>query len=51
MTLKTVSTELHLRLLEWLLGSLIVAPVAAILSGIAVYIISHTLNAKRTKQS
>ena len=46
MTLQTVSTELHLRLLEWLLGSLIVAPVAAILSGITVYAISYTLNAK-----
>lgn len=51
LTLKTVSTELHLRLLEWLLGSLIVAPLAATLSGIAVYVISHTLNAKETKQS
>ena len=50
-TLRTVSAELHLRLLEWLLGSLVVAPVAALVSGFFVYVVSLLTNACTKKQS
>jgi glycosyltransferase involved in cell wall biosynthesis len=42
----TLLLQLHSRLFEWLLGSLILAPVAAALSGIAVYFLAGALQRK-----
>jgi hypothetical protein len=36
-SLTTVGRELHLRLYEWLVGSLVLAPVFAVLAGFITY--------------
>ncbi|NLF94257.1 MAG: DUF2062 domain-containing protein [Oligosphaeraceae bacterium] len=41
LSLQTVVCELHLRFWEWLLGSLIIAPVAAVLVGLIVYVLAN----------
>lgn len=40
LTLKSVSSELHVRFWEWLVGSLLVAPAAAALSYVSVWAIA-----------
>lgn len=47
-SLKTVTSELHLRLLDWLVGSIIVAPVAAIISGFATFFIASKIQKHTT---
>ena len=42
-SMQTIVHELHLRFWEWLLGSLIIAPIAAILSGLITYVIAKRL--------
>ena len=47
-TLQTCLAEMHHRLYEWLLGSLILAPLFAGIAGIAVYSIARVLSRRRT---
>ena len=42
-SMQTIVHELHLRFWEWLLGSLIIAPIAAILSGLITYVTAKRL--------
>lgn len=48
-SLQTIVYELHLRFWEWLLGSLIIAPLAAVIVGFSVYAIANRLNRRRRK--
>ena len=50
-SLSTISTELHLRLLEWLLGSLVLGPISAAIIGIIIYFSALSINAIRRKKS
>ena len=50
-SLKTISGELHLRLLEWLLGSLVLGPVSATIIGTIIYFSALSVNAIRRKKS
>lgn len=43
-SMQTVVYELHLRFWEWLLGSLVIAPIAAVIVGFSVYAIANCLN-------
>ncbi len=43
LTLETVTKELPQRLLEWLLGSIILAPIFSVIMGVIVYLISLKL--------
>lgn len=45
---QTIGNEFALRLYEWLLGSLIIAPIAAILSATITYFIAHIIHKKTT---
>ncbi len=47
LTLQSGVKELHLRIYEWFIGSLILAPFWMIVSGIAVYLISSFLQRRR----
>ena len=42
-SMQTIVHELHLRFWEWLLGSLVIAPIAAILSGLITYVTAKRL--------
>ncbi len=42
-SMQTIVREVHLRFWEWLLGSLVIAPIAAILSGLITYGIARRL--------
>ncbi len=42
-SMQTIVHELHLRLLDWLLGSLIIAPLFAVIAGTATYFIARRL--------
>ena len=42
-SMQTIVHELHLRFWEWLLGSLVIAPIAAILSGLITYVTAQRL--------
>ena len=46
LSLQTVGKELHLRLLEWLLGSLLLAPLFAALTGTIVFLLSRAISRK-----
>jgi len=46
LTTKNVIHELHQRLFEWLLGSLILAPLFAVLAGIIVFLVASRLQAR-----
>jgi glycosyltransferase involved in cell wall biosynthesis len=48
---KTLVGELHHRLFEWLLGSLVVAPVAAVLVGGAVFLAARAIQSRGRRQS
>ncbi len=48
---KTMVGELHQRLFEWLIGSLVVAPVAAVLVGGAVFLGSRAIQSRVRRQS
>ena len=48
---KTVFGELHLRLFEWLLGSLVVAPVAALFVGGIVFLAARAIRDRARRQS
>ncbi|NLZ63505.1 MAG: DUF2062 domain-containing protein [Lentisphaerae bacterium] len=43
-SLQTVVCELHLRFWDWLLGSLVIAPVAAVITGLIVYVLANCWN-------
>lgn len=45
-TLQTIVRELHLRLLDWLLGSLVLAPLFALLTGTLTYLVARHLQPK-----
>ena len=49
LTLQSGVKELHLRLYEWFLGSLILAPFWGIVSGILVYFITLFLQKRRRR--
>ena len=49
-SMQTIVHELHLRLLDWLLGSLIIAPLFAIIAGAATYLIASRLQRNLTTQ-
>ncbi len=49
-SMQTIVHELHLRLLDWLLGSLIIAPLFAVIAGTATYLIAHRIQRNRTPQ-
>ena len=51
LTIKNAVHEMHLRLFEWLLGSLILAPLVAILAGIIVYLVASRLQARPDSSS
>ena len=46
LSLQTVGKELHLRLLEWLLGSLLLAPLFAAITGTIVFLLSRAISRK-----
>ena len=46
-TLQTALQELHLRIWDWLVGSLLLAPLFAILTGTAVFLLSSTIARKK----
>jgi len=48
---KTLVGELHHRLFEWLLGSLVVAPVAAVLVGGGVFLAARAIQGRGRRQS
>lgn len=47
---RTILNELHLRVFEWLLGSLVVAPIAAAAVGGAVFLIAGALQGRLRRQ-
>jgi hypothetical protein len=47
---KTLVGELHQRLFEWLIGSLVVAPVAAVLVGGSVFLGARAIQSRGRKQ-
>ncbi len=49
-SMQTIVHELHLRLLDWLLGSLIIAPLFAAIAGTITYLIAHRLQRNLTTQ-
>jgi hypothetical protein len=48
---KTLVGELHHRLFEWLIGSLVVAPVAAVLVGGTVFLGARAIQSRGRRQS
>jgi len=44
--LRTVASDLHQHILNWLLGSLVLAPVLALLAGVTVYFIAFSVQRK-----
>jgi hypothetical protein len=48
---KTLVGELHHRLFEWLIGSLVVAPVAALLVGGTVFLGARVIQSRGRRQS
>jgi len=47
---RTILSELHQRLFEWLLGSLVVAPIAAVLVGGAVFLVAGAIQRRVRRQ-
>jgi glycosyltransferase involved in cell wall biosynthesis len=47
---RTLLNELHLRIFEWLLGSLVVAPIAAVVVGGAVFLIAGAIQDRVRRQ-
>jgi hypothetical protein len=47
---RTIVNELHLRVFEWLLGSLVVAPIAAMVVGGAVFLIAGAIQGRLRRQ-
>jgi glycosyltransferase involved in cell wall biosynthesis len=47
---RTILNELHLRVFEWLLGSLVVAPIAAVVVGGAVFLIAGAIQSRVRRQ-
>jgi glycosyltransferase involved in cell wall biosynthesis len=47
---RTLLNELHLRIFEWLLGSLVVAPIAAVVVGGAVFLIAGAIQGRVRRQ-
>lgn len=50
LTLKSVSSELHLRFWEWLVGSLVVAPAAAAAAFAAVWMVATAVQSRHLKK-
>lgn len=50
LTLKSVSSELHLRFWEWLVGSLVVAPAAAAAAFAAVWTVATAVQSRHLKK-
>ena len=48
-SMQTVVYELHLRYLDWLLGSLVLAPPIAVVVGLTVYAAASRLNRKKSR--
>ncbi len=51
LTLKSVSSELHVRFWEWLVGSVVIAPVAAAVAFAAVWAVATAVQSRHVKKA